>query len=61
MYEKFVALLEEHHKTAYEVAKETGISTATLTAWKQGKYTPKLDKIIKIAEYFGVDLNYFVR
>ena len=61
MYEKFKRLLDERGVTAYQVAKETGISTATLTQWKQGLYTPKVDKIMMIADYFGVPLEYFVR
>ena len=60
MYEKFENLLIEKGVTAYEVAKETGISTTTLTAWKKGLYTPKLDKMIKIANYFGVSIEYFI-
>ena len=59
MYEKFEELLKKHNVTAYRVAKETGVTTATLTSWKQGKYTPKLEKLQKIADYFGVDTDYF--
>ena len=59
MYEKFERLLEKSHKTAYRVAKDTGISSKTLYAWKDGEYTPKIDKIKKLAEYFGVDVSYF--
>ncbi len=61
MYNKFKQLLDERGVTAYQVAKETGISTATLTQWKQGLYTPKVDKIMRIADYFGVPLEYFVK
>lgn len=28
--------------------------------WKQGKYTPKLDKLVKIAAYFKVPIEYFL-
>ena len=48
MYEIFQKLLKEHGVTAYRVAKETGVTTATLTSWKQGKYTPKPEKMQKI-------------
>jgi transcriptional regulator with XRE-family HTH domain len=41
------------------VAKDTGINTATFTSWKQGKYTPKQDKLQIIADYFGKPLDYF--
>lgn len=60
MYEIFEKLLKEHGVTAYRVAKETGVTTATLTSWKQGKYTPKPEKLQKIADYFGVSLTYLM-
>ena len=59
MYEKFEELLKKNNVTAYRVAKETGVTTATLTSWKQGKYTPKREKLQKIADYFGVGIEYF--
>ena len=60
MYEIFEHLLEERGVTAYRVSKETGVTTATLTSWKQGKYTPKPEKLQKIADYFGVSLSYLM-
>lgn len=61
MYKKFEKLLENKNVTAYQVAQATGIATATLSAWKAGTYVPKLDKLLKIAEYFDVPLEYFVK
>lgn len=60
MYEVFEQLLKMHGITAYRVSKETGVTTATLTSWKQGKYTPKPEKMQKIADYFGVSLEYLM-
>lgn len=60
MYEKFNVLLERFDITAYRVAKETGISTSTLSDWKNGRSTPKLDKLQKIANYFEVPITYFL-
>lgn len=60
MYEIFEELLEKHSVTAYRVAKETGIATATLTQWKNGTSTPKQDKLQKIADYFGVTVDYLM-
>ena len=60
MYKKFEALLAKNNITAYRVASDTGIATATLTAWKNGTYTPKIDKIMLIARYFGVPIEYFL-
>lgn len=60
MYENFQRLLDVHHVTAYKVAKETGLTTSMLTNWKKGRYTPKQDKLQKIAEYFGVTVDYLL-
>lgn len=59
MYEKFEKLLKEKDVTPYRVHKETGISTATLSDWKNGKSQPKKDKIEKICNYFNVPISYF--
>lgn len=58
MYSVFEELLNAKGVTAYKVSKATGISTATLSEWKNGKYTTKEDKLTKIAEYFGVSTEY---
>lgn len=60
MYEKFRSLLTQSGKTPYQVSKDTGISTATLTNWKQGNYKPKSDKLKILADYFGVTVDYFL-
>lgn len=58
MYEIFEKLLQEKGITPYRLSKDTGISTATLTSWKQGKYNPKPEKLKIIADYLGVSYNY---
>ena len=60
MYKKFVELLNETGKMAYQVAKDTGVSAATLSSWKHGRYSPKVDKLKKLADYFGVPIDYFL-
>lgn len=57
-YENFERLCKEHNVTPSKVAQETGISTATLSNWKYNRYIPKDDKRRKIADYFGVSLEY---
>lgn len=59
MYAKFEKLLKEYNVTPYRVHKETGISTATLSDWKNGKSEPKRDKIEKICDYFNISISYF--
>lgn len=60
MYKKFEKLLEKTNKTAYQVSRDTGVSTATLTNWKYGRYVPKVDKLKILADYFGVSIEYFL-
>lgn len=59
-YNRFQELLERNNVTAYKVAKETGVTTATLTSWKQGKYVPKTEKLKLIAEFFHVSTDYIM-
>lgn len=59
MYRKYAELRERAAVTDYEVAKRTGVSTVTLTNWKYGRYNPKFDKLLAIARYFGVPVEYF--
>lgn len=60
MYLKFAKLLQKHNITAYKVAKDTEISTSTLSDWKTGRSIPKVDKLQKLADYFGVSITYFL-
>lgn len=58
-FSAFEKLCEERNVTPYRVAQETGVSTATLSAWKHGEYSPKIDKIMAIAEFFDVQIGVF--
>lgn len=59
MYEKYAALRDERNVTDYRVAVETGITKSTFTDWKSGRSKPKLDKLLLLAKYFGVPVEYF--
>jgi transcriptional regulator with XRE-family HTH domain len=56
-YSAYETIKNAKGMTDYAVAKESGVTTATLTSWKQGAYTPKVDKLLKIAEVLGVSLD----
>ena len=47
-------------KTPHQVSCDTGIAPSTLSEWKHGRYQPKVDKLITLAEYFGVEIGYFL-
>lgn len=57
-YEVFEELCKENEITVYKVAKGTELPTSLFSNWKAGKYTPKADKRKKIADFFGVSLEY---
>lgn len=61
MYRNFESIIKKKNITAYQVAKITGVATSTLTEWKKGSYTPKLDKLIKIADCLGVTLEEIIK
>lgn len=43
-----------------DVAKATGITKSTFSDWKSGRSNPKDAKLQKIADYFGVSLEYLM-
>ena len=59
MYEKFADLLYKANKTTYQVSKDTGIAQNVFSNWKSGRSKPKFDKLLILAKYFGVPVEYF--
>ena len=59
-YKIFEKLCKARSVTPGAVAKATGIARTTFTAWKKGEYTPKTDKLQKIADYFEVSLEFLM-
>lgn len=57
---KLERLVKEKNTTFYKVAGDLGFARSIFSDWKSGKSMPKTDKLIKIADYFGVDVGYFV-
>jgi len=60
MYEIFAKLLEKNGVTPYQVYKATGVAQSSLSDWKSGKSKPKFEKMVKIANYFGVSVSYLM-
>lgn len=60
MYSIFEMLCDKYGVTPYKVGKETKIATSTLSDWKNGKSTPKQDKLKLIADYFSVSVDYLM-
>ncbi|MCM1364897.1 MAG: helix-turn-helix domain-containing protein [Faecalibacterium sp.] len=60
MYQKLQALLDKEEKNAYTVSKDTGIPYSCIADWKSGKSKPKADKLLILARYFDVPIEYFL-
>lgn len=60
MWEVFEQLRLAKGVSAYEVSKACGFGSSVLSSWKHGRYTPKDDKLRKIANYFGVPVEYLM-
>ena len=60
MYEIFEQLLQKFGVTTYQVSKATGISQSTLSNWKSRRNLLSPDKAKKLADYFGVSIDYLM-
>lgn len=59
MYEKYADLRNKKGVTDYRVSTETGISRSTFSEWKSGRSKPKFEKLLILAKYFDVSVEYF--
>lgn len=60
MYQKFEQLVKARGISTYRVAKDISLAPTVFSDWKSGKSKPKADKLKKIADYFGVTIEYFL-
>ena len=47
--------VERTNKMQKEVAEDLGVAASTFTEWIKGNKYPRIDKIQKMAEYFGIE------
>lgn len=59
MYVKYVELKKMKGVTDYRVSVDTGIPRSTFSEWKTGRSKPKFAKLLVLAKYFGVPVDYF--
>lgn len=52
--------IPENGVTSYKVAKEAGVTQTALSNWKSGRSTPTTKTLQKIADYFGVTIDYLM-
>lgn len=55
--QKIKKLMDEKGITAYRMASDLGFPQSTVSEWLSGAYTPKADKLLKIAKYLGVPVE----
>ena len=60
MYEIFAELLKTYNVTRYQVSKATGVPQSSLSDWSKGKSKPKYENMKRIADYFGVSVEYLL-
>lgn len=48
-------------KTVAEVMKHMGVSDAAVYMWETGETTPRPDKLVKLAEFYGVTVDELLR
>lgn len=58
MYEIYCKLRDERNLKDADVSRETGITKSTFSDWKNGRSAPKDAKLQKIADLFGVSVEY---
>lgn len=58
MKTKINELVKSNGKTQQEMADFLGISQASFYAYTVGRAEPSLDKLIKLADYFNVSLDF---
>lgn len=53
MYERYEQIRKARGYTDAQVADATGVGRSTFSDWKKGRFSPRYEKIIKIAEFLG--------
>lgn len=59
-YDVYVELCHNNGKSPSAVAQELGINKSNVSNWKNNGYTPRGAVLNKIAEYFGVSIDYLL-
>lgn len=59
-YDIFAELCEKREIKPSKAAEECGINKSNVSSWKNNGYVPRGDALNKIAEYFGVTVDYLL-
>lgn len=59
-YNRYCELRDKNGCKDSDVAKGAEIPKSTFSDWKAGRYTPKQEKLKKIADFFNVSVDYLM-
>lgn len=59
-YDIFYGLCQKVGVTPTQVARDVGIRQSTVSMWKKQGTTPKYETSKKLADYFGVSVDYLI-
>lgn len=59
-YDNFLRICKEHGISPSRAAEACGINRSNVSNWKANGYTPRSDVLNKIADYFGVSVDYLL-
>lgn len=59
-YLKFEKLLKQLNISTHRISKEIDYAESNFTSWKNSNHTPSLKTMTKIADYFCIDVQYFL-
>lgn len=51
-------LREDHDETQRDVAKLLGLPMQRISEWETGKYTPRIETLIILADHWNVSIDY---
>ena len=58
IYDRIEELLFTHHQKKADLCRAINVSTGNMTDWSKGRSQPSIEKLIMIADYYGVPLDY---
>lgn len=58
LFEKIKALCAEHKTNITKLERDCGLANATIRRWEFN--TPNIDSLVKVADHFGVSVDYLL-
>jgi transcriptional regulator with XRE-family HTH domain len=57
---KVLKLIDDTGIVDYKIERDIGLKRASISNWRRELANPSVDALVKIADYFGVSLDYLV-